>query len=63
MLFRSTDSDMANRKRQSDRFNSIDIPLHVILTPDEQLVGTQSFTRDQKLYLEFLDKGLNAIKK
>lgn len=54
---RRSEPDISNQKMQLDRFGSIDIPLYVILTPDEKLIATKPFTRDVEEYLEFLQKG------
>lgn len=54
---RRNEPDISNQKMQLDRFGSIDIPLYVILTPDEELIGTKPFTRDVQGYLDFLKKG------
>lgn len=54
---RRNEPDISNQKMQLDRFGSIDIPLYVILTPDEELIGTKPFTRDVEAYLNFLKKG------
>ncbi len=49
----------SNKKMQMQRFNSIELPLYVILTPDEKLIATKAFTRDEQEFIEFLQKGLN----
>jgi hypothetical protein len=54
---RRSEPDISNQKMQLDRFGSIDIPLYVILTPEEELIGTKPFTRDVEEYLDFLKKG------
>ena len=49
-----------NKEFQKTKFNSIELPLYVILTPDEKLVGTKAFTRDLQEFLDFLEKGVNS---
>ncbi len=47
---------LSNKKFQQERFNSIELPLYVIYTPDEKLIGTKAFTRDINEFLEFLKR-------
>jgi len=47
---------LSNKKFQQERFNSIELPLYVIYTPDEKLLGTKAFTRDIDGFLKFLQK-------
>ena len=56
---RRGDPYQSNKNFQKSRFNSIELPLYVILTPNEELVGTKAFTRDEKEFLKFLN---NAFK-
>lgn len=58
---RREEPELSNKKFQEERFNSIELPLYVILTPDEKLVGTKAFTRDLQEFLDFLEKGKNSI--
>jgi thiol:disulfide interchange protein DsbD len=58
---RRKEPELTNKKFQEERFNSIELPLYVILTPDEKLVGTKAFTRDLQEFLDFLEKGKNSI--
>ncbi len=53
---------ISNQKMQLERFGSIELPLYVLLTPDGEFIASNSFTRDEAQFLEFLDKGLNAVK-
>ncbi len=50
--------EQANKQFQQDRYNSIELPLYVILSPDEKLIGSSAFTRDADEFKKFLDKGL-----
>lgn len=52
---------LSNKQFQEDRFGSIELPLYVIMTPDEKLLGTKSFTRDEQEFNEFLQKGIDAM--
>jgi thiol:disulfide interchange protein DsbD len=47
---------LSNKKFQRERFNSIELPLYVIYTPGEKLLGTKAFTRDIDNFLKFLQK-------
>lgn len=49
---------VSNKKMQQERFNSIELPLYVILTPNEEFIATKAFTRDEREFLDFLKKGL-----
>ncbi len=53
---RRGDPYQSNKNFQKSRFNSIELPLYVILTPQEELVGTKTFTRDENEFLKFLNK-------
>ncbi len=58
---RREEPELSNKEFQKSMFNSIELPLYVILTPDEKLVGTKAFTRDLQEFLDFLDKGANSL--
>jgi thiol:disulfide interchange protein DsbD len=49
---------ISNKMLQMEKFNSIELPLYVILKPDGELVGTKAFTRDEKEFINFLQSGL-----
>lgn len=55
---RNVEPYLSNKKMQEERYGSIELPLYVILTPDEELVGTKTFTRSEEEFIEFLDKGI-----
>lgn len=55
---RRKEPELSNKKMQETRFNSIDLPLYVIQTPDEQVLGTKVFTRDKQEFISFLKKGV-----
>ncbi len=57
---RREEPELSNKEFQKTMFNSIELPLYVILTPDEKLVGTKAFTRDLQEFLDFLEKGANS---
>ncbi len=52
----------SNKKLQEEKYGSMELPFFVILTPDGEFIASNSFTRDETQFLEFLDKGLNAVK-
>lgn len=58
---RRKEPELSNKHFQQTKFNSIELPLYVILTPDEKLVGTKAFTRDLQEFLDFLEKGANSL--
>jgi len=45
---------LSNKEFQPSRFNSIELPLYVIYTPDEKLLGTKAFKRDENEFLNFM---------
>jgi thiol:disulfide interchange protein DsbD len=45
---------LSNKQFQNDRFKSIELPLYVLYTPDEKLLGTKTFTRNQSEFINFL---------
>ena len=53
---RKTEICLANKKMQEQRFDSIELPLYVLTTPDEKVITTGSFTRDEADFLTFLQK-------
>ncbi len=53
---RTVESDKINKQMQQERFNSIELPLYVIMTPDEKLIGSLAFTRDETEFINFLDR-------
>jgi thiol:disulfide interchange protein DsbD len=55
---RRTDADLANRQMQETKFGSIELPLYVILTPDEQLIATKTYTSDEGEFKTFLSQGV-----
>ncbi len=45
-----------NQRLQSERFNTIALPLYVILTPDDRIVSTfEGMTRDSRHFIKFLN--------
>lgn len=54
---------ISNKKLQESAYGSIELPLYVILTPNGELVGTKTFDRDLSVFVAFLDKGINSVKK
>ncbi len=59
---RNSEPYLSNKKLQEERYGSIELPLYVIMKPNEELVGTNTFTRDKEAFIQFLDKGLKALK-
>lgn len=54
---RKSDADNWNKEMMMSRFNSIELPLYAIVSPDDKILETQSFTRDQAEFIEFINKG------
>lgn len=50
---------ISNKKFQMERFNSIELPLYVIQTPEEQVIATSNFTRNPDEFINFLKKAFN----
>lgn len=50
---------ISNKEMQMRRFNSIELPLYVIQTPDEKVIATSAFTRDVNEFVNFLKKAYN----
>ncbi|MBK9246606.1 MAG: thioredoxin family protein [Ignavibacteria bacterium] len=54
---RKSDADNWNKDMMMKRFNSIELPLYAIVSPDDKILETQSFTRNQAEFIEFINKG------
>ena len=52
-----TEDDKWNKNMMMTRFNSIELPLYAIVSPDDKILETQSFTKDQAEFIEFINKG------
>ncbi|HYF02327.1 MAG TPA: cytochrome c biogenesis protein CcdA [Patescibacteria group bacterium] len=50
---------LSNKSMQQSRFGSIELPLYVVMKPNEEVVGTKAFTRNEAEFAEFLKKGVN----
>jgi thiol:disulfide interchange protein DsbD len=48
----------SNKKFQKERFQSIEIPLYIILSPDEKILARTAYTPNIKEFIKFLEKGL-----
>jgi len=49
----------ANKQLQLDKFKSVELPLYVILTPDEKLIDKRPYTANVQEFIVFLEKGAN----
>jgi thiol:disulfide interchange protein len=49
---------ISNKKFEYEHFNTVAMPYYVILTPDEQVLGTSASTTDENEYAQFLQKGV-----
>jgi thiol:disulfide interchange protein len=54
---RRQEPEISNKKMQLERFNSIALPLYVILMPDEQIISTMEYTNSQDEFIAFLKTG------
>ncbi|MCX6153639.1 MAG: thioredoxin family protein [Candidatus Kapabacteria bacterium] len=52
----------SNQNYKRNRFNAVDNPLYVILTPDDKPLGTKNFTRDESAFVQFLKTGLEGVR-
>lgn len=55
---RREESNKRNRQMQIDRFETIDLPLYAIISPDDSILSQTVFTHDTGAFLSFLEKGL-----
>lgn len=58
---RRTEPEKSNKRFEEERFKSIELPLYVLLTPNEEIIARTAFTRDLQEFLDFLDKGTNSL--
>lgn len=54
---RKTEEELKNKAMMKERYNSIALPLYVIVDGNENLLGTKEFTRNQEDFVSFLKKG------
>ena len=47
-----------NRQLLLDRFNTIDLSFYALMSPQDSIIATQTFTRDAEEFKEFLAKGI-----
>ena len=59
---RSVPEDAENKRIQESRFQSTLLPLYVLLTPDDKVLGTSTYTSNVDEFTEFLKVGLNGKK-
>lgn len=58
---RKTEPYITNKQFQQDMFGSINLPLYAIMTPDEELIETKAFTRDEIEFRDFLQNALDEF--
>jgi len=49
--------DQKYQAMQLTRFQSTELPLYVIITPDDKVIDVASFTKDENAFVSFLQKG------
>ena len=52
-----SEPEKSNKRFEEERFNSIELPLYVLLSPNEDIIARITFTRDLYEFLNFLEKG------
>ena len=55
---RREESNVRNRKMQTDRFNTIDLPFYAIISPGDSIIATNVFNREPDEFIAFLRMGL-----
>jgi thiol:disulfide interchange protein DsbD len=50
---------ISNKNMQMQRFNSIELPLYVIQSPNEKVIATKAFTRNVDEFVSFLNQAFN----
>jgi thiol:disulfide interchange protein DsbD len=55
---RNDPTNVKNKNLQQSRYRSIELPLYVILKPNEDLIATSSYSSDKNQFVSFLKKGL-----
>ncbi len=53
---RRQEPELSNKKMQLERFNSIALPLYVLLTPSEEIISTIEYTNSKEEFVAFLNK-------
>ncbi|MCX6147486.1 MAG: thioredoxin family protein [Candidatus Kapabacteria bacterium] len=56
---RRQEPELTNKKMQENKYGSIELPLYVILKPNEEYIGSQAFDRDKNKFIKFLKNGLS----
>jgi len=56
---RQNEEEEANKNYQIENFNIASLPFYVIMTPEQNVIATEAFTRDENKFLDFLNKGIN----
>lgn len=55
---RRTEPYISYKTMQQEKYQSIELPMYAVVRPDEQVVATASFNRDEQSFMQFLKKGL-----
>ncbi len=55
---RNKEPYISNKKLQESKFGSIELPLYVVMDSNGNLIRTNTFTRDEAAFIQFLDSGL-----
>ncbi len=53
---RRTEPYATNKAMMQTRFETLELPLYVILSPDDKVLDTQAFTKNESEFVEFLSK-------
>jgi thiol:disulfide interchange protein len=54
---RNNDVDRWNKNMMTTRYNCIELPLYSIVSPNDEIIDTHLFTRNQAEFIEFINKG------
>ncbi|MBS1538956.1 MAG: thioredoxin family protein, partial [Bacteroidetes bacterium] len=54
---RRSEADKWNKNMMMTRFNSIELPLYAIVSPNDNILGTQAFTKNEAEFVDFIKQG------
>jgi thiol:disulfide interchange protein DsbD len=57
---RRTEPYTTNKAMMQTRFQTIELPLYAIISSDDRVIDTQTFTKNEQEFLEFLNKAFGS---
>ncbi|GAB1430568.1 thioredoxin family protein [Ignavibacteria bacterium] len=57
---RRTEPYTSNKSMMQTRFQTIELPLYAVISPDDHVLDTQTFTRSETEFVEFLNKAFGS---